>query len=41
MILMRLQIYIEFFEKIIFYYLIDLCHILNWFNSEPKKIINF
>ena len=33
-------IYIEFSKKLLSYYFIDLCHILNPANLEPDKFIN-
>ena len=37
---MGLYIYIEFSKKILSYYFIDLCHILNRPNLVSKKSIN-
>ena len=37
---MRSYIYIEFFFKILFYYFINLCQILNQFKLGPVEFIN-
>ena len=38
---MKLYIYKEFSKKILCYYFIDLCQILNWSKLEPVKFIYF
>ena len=37
---MRPYIYIEFSKKLLSYYFIDLCQILNWSKLGPAKFIN-